>query len=262
MAARRPDSPEDRLQPDITRDRVRSTRRSSVAKTRPPCRDGARLPRRRLRQAFSNAACSLGVAACACCGRRHVRRAYAAPLGPRSRLTVQLIALSASQPRCSATRARPSAAAISYESLGAPVAWRMVDKALPTGCPSRDLGHVGLYGGFVDEGQPFQMPGHEGPASADPDAAQVGHILTRLCENPFRIPSLKRSWYPRTWHIFQAMIDPSCCFYRTLWRIMWGRTMWSGSSMHSLMDLICMLLASVGSSRRAPVGRGTIRPIS
>jgi len=37
-----------------------------------------------------------------------------------------------------------------------------------------------VYGGFVDEGQSFQMPGHEGLAFPDPDAAQVGHVLALL----------------------------------------------------------------------------------
>jgi CO dehydrogenase/acetyl-CoA synthase alpha subunit len=31
-----------------------------------------------------------------------------------------------------------------------------------------------------DEDQPFQMAGHEGLASGDPDVAQVGHILALL----------------------------------------------------------------------------------
>ena len=51
-----------------------------------------------LAKLFLNAACASGVAACAACGR--------------GRGSVQPIARSASQPRCPATRASPSLAAI------------------------------------------------------------------------------------------------------------------------------------------------------
>ena len=56
----------------------------------------------------------------------------------------------------------------------------VIDQALPARSPAGGLGHVGLDGGFVDEGQSFQMPGHEGLAFPDPDAAQVGHVLALL----------------------------------------------------------------------------------
>ena len=67
------------------------------------------------------------------------------------------------------------------EGLGAPMPeWRVIDQALPARGPAGGLGHVRLERCLVDEGQPFQMPGHEGLAFADPDAAQVGHALALL----------------------------------------------------------------------------------
>ena len=68
-----------------------------------------------------------------------------------------------------------------YEGLGAPMPERrVIDQALPARGPAGGLGHVGLERCLVDEGQSFQMPGHEGLAFADPDAAQVGHALALL----------------------------------------------------------------------------------
>lgn len=67
------------------------------------------------------------------------------------------------------------------EGLGAPMPERrVIDQALPAWGPAGGFGHVGLERRFVDEGQSFQMPGHEGLAFADPDAAQVGHALALL----------------------------------------------------------------------------------
>lgn len=69
------------------------------------------------------------------------------------------------------------------KSLGAPVAERrMVDQTLPARCPAGRLGHVGLDRGFVDEGQPFHMVGHEGLTFRDPYIVQVSNILARLLE--------------------------------------------------------------------------------
>jgi hypothetical protein len=56
----------------------------------------------------------------------------------------------------------------------------VIREALSAGRPATGLGHVGLYRGLVQESQPFQMPGHEGLVSGDPDAAQVGDIRARL----------------------------------------------------------------------------------
>ena len=67
------------------------------------------------------------------------------------------------------------------ERLSAPMPERcVINQALPARGPAGSLDHVGLDRGFVDEGQSFQMPGHEGLAFADPDAAQVGHVLALL----------------------------------------------------------------------------------
>ena len=90
LAARRPDPAEDRLQPDAV----------LVGCEGLDCRAGMALGflGDRFRELFLNASCSSGVAACACRGR--------------GRWIVQPIARSASQPRCSATRATPSVAAI------------------------------------------------------------------------------------------------------------------------------------------------------
>jgi hypothetical protein len=67
------------------------------------------------------------------------------------------------------------------ERLGAPMSERrVIDQALPARGPAGGLGHVGLDRGLVDEGQSFQMVGHERLAFADPDAAQVGHVLALL----------------------------------------------------------------------------------
>lgn len=90
LAARRPDPPQDRLQPN------------AVLVGGEDLDDRAGVMLRFLRddvgELFLNASCSSGVAARACCGR--------------GRWIVQPIARSASQPRCSATRGTPSAAAI------------------------------------------------------------------------------------------------------------------------------------------------------
>lgn len=90
LATRRPDPPQDRLQPDAV----------LVGDEDLDCRLGMALGLLRdcLRELFSNASCASGAAAPACCGR--------------GRWIVQPMARSASQPRCSATRATPSAAAI------------------------------------------------------------------------------------------------------------------------------------------------------
>ena len=58
--------------------------------------------------------------------------------------------------------------------------WRLIDQALPARGPASGLGHVGLERCLVDEGQSFQMSGHEGLAFAYPDAAQLSHVLTLL----------------------------------------------------------------------------------
>ena len=90
LATRRPDPPQDRLQPDAV----------LVGGEDLDCRLGMALGLLGdgLREPFLNASCASGVAAPACCGR--------------GRWIVQPMARSASQPRCSATRATPSAAAI------------------------------------------------------------------------------------------------------------------------------------------------------
>ena len=78
-------------------------------------------------------------------------------------------------------RVQPIMAEGSDQGLRAPVAeGRMIDQALSARCPAGGLGHVGLYRGFVDEGQPFEMVGHEGLALRDPDMAQVGHVPALL----------------------------------------------------------------------------------
>ena len=75
----------------------------------------------------------------------------------------------------------PVMAQRSDKGLGAPVAeGRMIDQALPAWGPAGGLGHVGLDRGFVNEGQPFQMVGHEGLAFGDPDTAQVSDIPALL----------------------------------------------------------------------------------
>lgn len=56
----------------------------------------------------------------------------------------------------------------------------MIDKALPARGPAGGLCHSGLDGGFVDEGQPFQMIGPERLAFGDPDMALLGDIPVRL----------------------------------------------------------------------------------
>jgi hypothetical protein len=56
----------------------------------------------------------------------------------------------------------------------------MIDRTLPARGPASGLGHVGLHGGLVDEGKPFQMVGHEGLAFGDPDMAQVSHVPALL----------------------------------------------------------------------------------
>jgi hypothetical protein len=90
LAARRPDPAQDRLQPDpVLVGGEDLDGRAGMA---------LRFLGDDLGKLFLNAACSSGVAARACCGR--------------GRWIVQPIARSASQPRCSATRASPSAAAI------------------------------------------------------------------------------------------------------------------------------------------------------
>lgn len=67
------------------------------------------------------------------------------------------------------------------EGLGAPMPERrVIDQALPAWGPAGGFGHVGLERCLVDESQSFQMPGHEGLAFADPDAAEVGHALALL----------------------------------------------------------------------------------
>ena len=67
------------------------------------------------------------------------------------------------------------------ERLGAPMPERrVIDQALPARGPAGGLGHVRFERCLVDEGQSFQMPGHEGLAFADPDAAKVGHVLALL----------------------------------------------------------------------------------
>lgn len=67
------------------------------------------------------------------------------------------------------------------EGLGAPMPKRrVIDQTLPARGPAGGLGHVRLERCLVDEGQSFQMPRHEGLAFADPDAAQVGHVLALL----------------------------------------------------------------------------------
>ena len=67
------------------------------------------------------------------------------------------------------------------EGLGAPMPERrVIRQALPARGPASGLGHVGLERCLVDEGQSFQMSGHEGLAFADPDAAQVSHALALL----------------------------------------------------------------------------------
>jgi hypothetical protein len=90
LATRRPDPAQDRLQPDaVLVGGEGLDRRAGMALGF--LGDG-------FREFFLNAACSSGVAAPACCGR--------------GLWIVQSIARKASQPRCSATRASPSAAAI------------------------------------------------------------------------------------------------------------------------------------------------------
>ena len=90
LAARRPDPAQDRLQPDAV----------LVGGEDLDCRAGMALGflGDGFGELFLNASCSSGVAASACRGR--------------GRWIVQPIARSASQPRCSATWASPSAAAI------------------------------------------------------------------------------------------------------------------------------------------------------
>ena len=67
------------------------------------------------------------------------------------------------------------------EGLGAPMPERrVIDQALPARGPASSLGHVGLERCFVNKCWSFQMPGHEGLAFADPDAAQLGHVLALL----------------------------------------------------------------------------------
>jgi hypothetical protein len=90
FSARRPDPAQDWLQPDAV----------LVGGEGLDCRAGMalRLLGDGFREAFLKASCFSGVAALACCGR--------------GRWIVQPIARSASQPRCSATRSTPSAAAI------------------------------------------------------------------------------------------------------------------------------------------------------
>jgi len=66
------------------------------------------------------------------------------------------------------------------ERLGAPVPeWGVINQTLSARRPAS-----GLDRGFVDEGQSFQMPGHEGLAPGDPYAAQVGHIPALLFKRP------------------------------------------------------------------------------
>jgi len=78
-------------------------------------------------------------------------------------------------------RVQPVMAQGTDERLGAPMPERcVIDQALPARSPAGGLGHVGLDRGFVNKCQSFQMPGHEGLAFADPDAAQVGHVLALL----------------------------------------------------------------------------------
>lgn len=90
LPARCPDPAQDRLQPDaVLVGGEGLDRRAGMA---------LGLLSDDFRELFLNAACSSGVAACACCGR--------------GRWIVQPIARKASQPRCSATPASPSAAAI------------------------------------------------------------------------------------------------------------------------------------------------------
>lgn len=57
---------------------------------------------------------------------------------------------------------------------------RVIRQALPARGTASGLGHVGLERCLVDEGQSFQMSGHEGLAFADPDAAQIDHALALL----------------------------------------------------------------------------------
>ena len=65
--------------------------------------------------------------------------------------------------------------------LGAPMSERrMIDQALAARGPAGGLDHVGLHGGFVYEGQPFQMVGHEGLALGYPDVAQLSDVLALL----------------------------------------------------------------------------------
>ena len=90
LAARRPDPAQDRLQPDaVLVGGEDLDRRARMA---------LRLFGDGFRELFLNVACSSGVATRTCCGR--------------GRWIVQPIARSASQPRCSATRGTPRAAAI------------------------------------------------------------------------------------------------------------------------------------------------------
>ena len=58
---------------------------------------------------------------------------------------------------------------------------RVIDQALAARCPAGGLGHVSLDRGLVDEGQPFQMVGHERLALGNPDAA---HVRLHACAHP------------------------------------------------------------------------------
>ena len=78
-------------------------------------------------------------------------------------------------------RVQPVTAQGTNKGLGAPVAkGRVIQQSLPAWCPAGPLGHVGLHGCFVDEGQSLQMVGHERLALRDPDAAFLGYVLTLL----------------------------------------------------------------------------------
>ena len=78
-------------------------------------------------------------------------------------------------------RVQPVMAQSCNEGLAPPMSERrMIDEALPAGCPSCGLGHVRLDPGLIDERQSLQMVGHERLASRDPDMAQSGDVLALL----------------------------------------------------------------------------------